>query len=141
MEIFEFDPVLYPFPLLVTKKYDSKELGEMFYVLNTAGELEERPEEFVPKSNTTARTIEVVSKKTQLRYVLVILVRTSVIGVGTIAHEAYHASNMISEPLGFMPDKAEHDEPVAYLIQWAANCIDSVLRGKIRTMSGKLYEE
>ena len=139
-QIFLFDPVLYPFPLLVTKKYDEKELAELFYVINTNNELEEKPEEFVPNPNTIARTIEVASKETHMRYILVILVRTSAIGAGTIAHEAYHAANMTAEILGFLPDKAMYDEPCAYLVQWGANCIECVLRGHPERMNGVEYK-
>lgn len=139
--IYLFDPVLYPFPLLVTKKFDPKELGDMFYVINTNNDLEHRPEEFVPNTNTTARTIEVVSKKTELRYVLIMLCRVSVIGDGTIAHESYHASNMIADVCGFLPDKVMYDEPVAYLIQWMANCVRCVLVNKPKRMKGELFTQ
>ena len=135
--IYEFDPVIYPFPLLVTKDYDAKELSELFYVVNTKNELEDAPEEFVGNPQTRARSIEVVRKDTYLRYFLILLVRPSVIKTcGTMAHEAYHATNQLAHLLGFLPEDPQEDEPCAYLLDWMANCIESVKKGHPEKMKG-----
>lgn len=138
--IYEFDPVIYPFSLLVTKDYDPKELGDLFYCVNDNNELENAPEEFVPNRRTVARTIQVADKKVCKTYILVLLYRTKIIGQGTISHESYHVVNMMSEWLGFLPKNAMEDEPGAYLIQWVSNCIDSVLRGHPEKMKGVKVE-
>lgn len=140
--IYKFDPVIYPWPLLVTKKFSPSELTELFYVVNTDDELEDADKDtFVPNPSTIARTVRVCSKKTNLQYIIVLLVRPKVIGNGTIAHEAYHFGNMIAEPLGFLPEKSTEDEPCAYLIQWGANCIASVKEGKPEVMKGEVFNE
>lgn len=140
--IYEFDPVIYPFPVLVSKKFDQNELCELFYVVNTSDEVEDADSEtFYPNRYTIARTIEVVSKNTGNRFFLILLIRPSVIGNGTITHEATHATNMIAEICGFLPEKAMNDEPTAYLAQWVANCIGAVKEGRIHAMKGELFEE
>lgn len=140
--IYKFDPVIYPFPVLVTKKFDSKELCELFYAVNTDNELQDATDDtFYPNRYTIARTVEVVSKKTHLKYFLILLVRPSVIGNGTITHESVHATNMIAEICGFLPEKAMQDEPQAYLAQWIANCVGYTKSGKPELMNGVLFEE
>lgn len=139
--IYEFDPVIYPFPLLVTKDYDSKELNELFYVVNTNNELEDAPEAFVGNPQTRARTIEVVRRDTYLRYFLILLVRPNVIKTcGTMSHEAYHATNQMAHLLGFLPERPQDDEPCAYLLDWMADCIESVKRGHPEKMKGVKVE-
>ena len=138
-KIYEFDPVVYPWRILVTKNFDPEELDELFYVVNTNNELEEPGNNFHPAGNCIARTLFVVSKNKYLRYIICLLVRPKEIGTGTMAHEAYHAANMFAEQLGFLPDKFEYDEPEAYLIQWIANCIDSVMRNKANVLKGEIW--
>ena len=140
-KIYEFNPAIYPFKLLVTKEFDSKELGDMFYVVNEDKELCESYEVFTPASRTTARTIEVSDKNEHDTYIMVILCHPKNIGVGIISHESLHVSNIVAEWLGFLPEKAMEDEPVAYLSEWVAKCINSVLKGTSNIMQGRLYKE
>lgn len=138
--IYEFDPVIYPFKLLVSKDFDPKELGDMYYCIDENDELDDDPEEFIPKSRTIARTIYVADKKNRNTDMLVLLCRPKVIGAGTICHESYHVVNIIAEWLGFLPKKSNEDEPVAYLVQWVSNCIDCVKRGHPEWMKGVKIE-
>ena len=138
--IYEFDPVIYPFKLLVSKDFDPKELGDMYYCIDENDELGDAPEEFIPKSRTIARTIYVADKKNRNTDMLVLLCRPKVIGAGTICHESYHVVNIIAEWLGFLPKKSNEDEPVAYLVQWVSNCIDCVKRGHPEWMKGVKVE-
>jgi len=137
-KIYKFDPVIYPFKLLVTKDFDSKELQDMFYCIDDETEdLIEDSKVFRPERRTVARTIQVTDKKhcSNTCY-LILLCKPKVIGVGTIAHEAIHVVNMVAEWLGFLPQKASEDEPCAYLEQWLANCIEKTLKGHPEQMSG-----
>ena len=127
--IYEFDPVIYPFKLLVSKDFDTKELGEWFYCIDDEENLIDSPEEFIPKRRTIARTIQCAPKDGSETYYLVLLYRPKVIGIGTIAHESLHIANFVGEWLGFLPKEANEDEPQAYLVQWLSNCIDMVLKG------------
>lgn len=139
--IYSFDSVIYPYPLLVTKKFESKELADTFYVVNNDDGLEDKPEDFNPGPRTIARTIEVASKQTNQGYVIILLCRPRAIGNGTIAHEAYHFANMVASACGFFPESPNEDEPTAYLLQWAANCIASVKEDKPDSMKGVIFED
>ena len=134
--IFEFDAVIYPFKLLVTKNFDPKELSDKFYVVNDHDELEDAPDSFIPSRRTIARTLQVADKKECRTSMLIMLCHSKLIAQGTVSHESFHVVNIISECLGFFPKNAMEDEPGAYLIQWVSNCIDSVLRGHPEKMNG-----
>ena len=138
--IYEFDAVIYPFKLLVTKDFEPKELSDNFYVVNDRDELEDAPNEFVPSRRTIARTLQVADKKECHSSMLILLCHPKVIGQGTISHESFHVVNIVSEWLGFFPKNAMEDEPGAYLIQWVSNCIDSVLRNRPDGMKGVKLE-
>lgn len=138
--IYEFDPVIYPFKLLVSKNFDTEELGKMFYCIDDDENLIDSPEEFVPKRRTIARTIECAPKDGSETCYLVLLCHPKVIGLGIIAHESLHIANFVGEWLGFLPKKANEDEPQAYLIQWLSNCIDMVLKGHPEKMKGVKVE-
>ena len=138
--IYEFDAVIYPFKLLVTKDFEPKELSDNFYVVNDRDELEDAPNEFVPSRRTIARTLQVADKKECHTSMLILLCHPKVIGQGTVSHESFHVVNIVSEWLGFFPKNAMEDEPGAYLIQWVSNCIDSVLRNRPDGMKGVKLE-
>ena len=138
--IYEFDAVIYPFKLLVTKDFEPKELSDNFYVVNDRDELEDAPNEFVPSRRTIARTLQVADKKECRASMLILLCHPKLIGQGTVSHESFHVVNIVSEWLGFFPKNAMEDEPGAYLIQWVSNCIDSVLRNKPDGMKGVKVE-
>jgi len=137
-KIYKFDPVIYPFKLLVTKDFDSQELQDTFYCIDDeTEELVEDPKVFWPAKRTVARTIQVTDKKSCAHTCyLILLCKPKVIGAGTIAHEAYHVVSFVSEWLGFMPKKASEDEPCAYLEQWITNCIERTLKGYPKQMDG-----
>lgn len=135
--IYTFDPVIYPWPLLVTKKFDAQELDKLFYVYDRKYELFEPKDEFHLSDAVIARTVEVHSRETNQIGIIILLNKPKEIGNGVIAHEAYHAANMIAARLGFSPENiTEDDEPCAYLLQWIANCVASVLEGKPKVMNG-----
>lgn len=137
-KIYKFDPVIYPFKLLVTKDFDSQELQDMFYCIDDeTEELIEDSKVFWPGTRTIARTIQVTDKKHRGNtYFIILLCHPKVICTGTIAHEAYHVVSFVSEWLGFLPKKASEDEPCAYLEQWLANCIERTLKGHPEYMDG-----
>ena len=138
--IYEFDPVIYPFKLLVSKDFDAKELGGMYYCIDDNENLIDAPGEFIPGRRTIARTIQCAPKDGSETYYLVLLCRPKVIGIGTLAHESLHIANLVGEWLGFLPKKANEDEPQAYLVQWISNCIDCVKRGHAEWMKGVKVE-
>lgn len=139
-KLYEFDPVIYPFKLLVSKDFEPKELGEMFYCIDDNENLIDSPEEFVPARRTIARTIQCAPKDGSKTCYLVLLCKPKLIEAGVISHESIHIANFVGEWLGFLPKKANEDEPQAYLVQWISNCIASVKQGHPEWMKGGYYE-
>lgn len=95
--IYEFDPVIYPFKLLVSKDFDTKELGDMYYCVDDEENLIDSPGEFIPNRRTIARTIQCAPKDGSETFYLVLLYRPKVIGVGTMSHESLHIANFVGE--------------------------------------------
>ena len=134
--IYEFDPVIYPFKLLVSKDFDAKELGDMFYCVDDDENLIDSPGEFIPGRRTIARTIQCAPKDGSETCYMVLLYQPKFIGTGILAHESLHIANFVGEWLGFLPKKASEDEQQAYLVQWISNCIECVLKGRPEHMKG-----
>ena len=139
-KIYEFDPVLYPFPILVTKDFDKEELKSIYKTLDSDYKEVSITDEFDAQETTTATVFTVIDSKSGLRYYLVLLYRPEVIGAGTAAHEAVHLANAYLQYLGFSSPASYNDEPYAYFVQWVTNCIWSVLNDEPDKMKGKLYE-
>ena len=142
-KIWKFDPVIYPFPLLVCKYISGvtdKELKDKFYVIGDNDEQQEATEEdFKGNPTTCARTIQVIDKSNDAVSLLIILFNPNLIDDGTVAHEAFHFATMMGDWLGFPKVDFKNDEPYAYLIQWVTNCTVSVLRNTPKQMEGELY--
>lgn len=139
-KIYEFDPVLYPFPIHVTKDFDVEELKSIYNVLDTSDNEVPITDEFDAQSTTNARVVNVVDAQSGQLYYLVLLFRPKNIGAGCSAHEAVHIANAYLQYLGFHSPTAYNDEPYAYFVQWATNCIWSVLIDKTNGMKGKLLD-
>lgn len=136
-KIYEFDPVLYPFPIHVTKDFVKEELKEKYKVLNDS---EEEPigDNLEVPSTTTARTMQVVEVESGHIAYLVCLFRPEDVGAGIAAHEADHIANAYLQDLGFALPMPWNDEPHAYFVQWVTNCIWSVLMDETEKMKGKI---
>lgn len=137
-KIYEFDPVLYPFPIHVTKDFDKEELKSIYKAWDS--EEKEVPIDLDVPSTTTARTIQVVDTDTGNLFYLVCLFHPEDVGVGIASHEADHIANAYLQDLGFAAPTPWNDEPHAYFVQWVTNCIWSVLIDETDKMKGKLYE-
>lgn len=92
-KIYEFDPVIYPFPIHVTKDFDKEELKSIYKALDSEGKEEPITDEFDAQETTTARVVTVVDAKSGKMYYIVLLNQPEVIGAGTAAHEAVHLAN------------------------------------------------
>ena len=138
--IYEFDPVVYPFPLLVCKYITgatAKELSERFNQVvdrRTVSALTE--DDLLAFPTLTAKTVLVTDKVTDEMKYLVILYRPKKIRWGVVSHESLHVLNMLADWLGFRPPAVCEDEPHAYFIEWVANCIGSVIDGHPEIMKG-----
>lgn len=143
-KIWKFDPVIYPFPLLICKyipEVSLRELKDRFFVLDDSGEnaQEATDEDFTGKPTTCSRTIQVIDKVNGQVCILIIFFHPELAKDGTKAHEALHFATMLGDWLGFPKVDYRNDEPYAYIVQWVANCMGCVLRGKPNQMNGELY--
>lgn len=139
-KLFEFDMVIYPFPVLVSKDFDWKELEENFWIVTDENTCEDFNGRLEPTAVKCAHTCEVVAKSDEQMYYMILLYRTEDIGVGTAAHEAGHVSTFLGHRLGFEDRNFKNDEPYAYVDQFVANCINSVMKDEPKEMNGKLYK-
>ena len=144
-KLYEFDPVVYPFPLIVCKyisKVTAKEISERYNGVMSRTQMATFDEDELRGYPTlTAKTLCVVDKKTEFMKYMVILYRPKKIRYGVIAHEDLHVVTLLCDWLGIRPPQQSDDEPHAYLIQWVANCIGSVLDGRPEVMKGKLLNQ
>ena len=139
--IYEFDPVIYPTRLWVCKKPCTEDVSELFYPFNNDGEIVDSfcgTFEYV--SGKYANTMIVGNKKSLMRGCLVSIFLPGGCGAGVCAHEALHYIAYLSEQFDIHLGGFDNSEPLAYLEQWATNCIDSVLRGRPEKMKGVKVE-
>lgn len=142
--IYEFDPVIYPFPLLVCKYVPGATAAEIAgrfnRVLNRKSVAYFDEDELMATPTLKARTLCVVDKESEEMKYLIVLYRPKEIRWGIVSHEALHVVTMICDWLGIPPPEQRNDEPHAYFIQWVANCIGSVLDGHPGIMKGVKVE-
>ena len=142
--IYEFDPVIYPFPLLVCKYIPGVTPNEIVERFNAV--VDQRtlkvldPDEIRAYPALTAKSVFLARKDNDNMYYMVILYKPKKIRWGTVAHESLHIVTMVSDFLGMKQPTASNDEPHAYLAGWCANCIGSVLDGHPEIMKGVKVE-
>lgn len=83
-----------------------------------------------------ANTLIVGNKKSQMRGCLVSIFVPGSCRAGICSHEALHYIAYLSEQFDIPLGGFDTSEPLAYLEQWATNCIDSVLKGHPERMNG-----
>lgn len=137
--IYEFDPVIYPFPLLVTKRFDVEEMKEKYRFVNAENKIVPITDELDTDGTVTARLLNIVDKDDKMYYML-ILFRPKAIGCGICTHEAVHCANAYLQYLGNSPAKAYDDEVYAYFAGWVGNCMWSVLVNQPEEMKGVKVE-
>ena len=138
-KIYQFDPAIYPFPLLVTKDFDEEEMKKTFLYVNAHEQLVECTDEFTANGVVTARVLCVADRETQHMYFMVLIFRPKTARNGIITHEAIHMANAYLQYLGVAPARAWDDEEYAYFGGWIANCVWSVRDGHPELMKGVLY--
>lgn len=137
-KIYEFDPVLYPFPIRVTKDFEIDELKKTYMALDSSDNEVPVTDEFDVQETTVARVVTVVDSMSGKMCYIVLLCKPDNIGAGNAAHEAVHLANAYLQYLGFGSPAAYNDEPYAYFVQWVTNCIWSVLVDRAEEMKGSL---
>ena len=128
LKIHQFNPTIYPRKLWVIKGGSVENIQEAFLEPNG----DEIILNFENYNYPAATTLKVRQKGTDLLGVLVWLM-SSKIDVQIIAHESVHVASCIFDDtgmtLGFDGGKDEH---FAYLVGFAADCINQVVTGRFR---------
>lgn len=138
--IYEFDPVIYPIRLWVSKKPNVEFVSSLFYPCNNDGEVVADFDGAFSGIGVSMSTVLVVLKKSSQRGCLVAILWPNVCGAGVCSHEALHFVAYVAGDLGIKLGDFEYSEPLAYLEQWATNCIWSVLTGHPEKMKGVKVE-
>ena len=139
--IYEFDPVIYPTRLWISKKPLVEDVAELFFPFDNNGDMVDSfGEVFDYDAGKYANTLIVGSKKNRMRGCLVSIFLPRECGAGICSHEALHYVAYLSEQFDIPLGGFDKSEPLAYLEQWATNCIDSVLRDHPEKMKGVKVE-
>lgn len=118
-EIYEFDPVIYPYKLWVVIGKTPNAIAEQFneYTGNTI--------EFIESDTKMMEAFTMpVIKKDNSSYGVVIFFRSKKsMSYGLVAHESSHAAKYLFEHIN--ADMEVH-EPFEYVIGWMAKCCEKV---------------
>lgn len=129
--IYEFNPVIYPTRLWIAILPDFKDVEKEFYFLDDDGEIVYNArEEFDSHVNAIATTFAVKHKESGWMGSLVVVWRKRQCTTGIYAHEATHVYDWLDKEIGLGCQDYGHDEPKAYYVQWVANCIEDVIKGR-----------
>lgn len=122
-EVFEFDPVIYPFKFWVARNGTKADVKDMF----VDAEHEELMITDAEIRRSAALTFEpVIAVSDGQRGALTWLHTPERCTAGTVAHESDHAANAVFEFIGARVDPT-NDEPHAYLVGFFADAIEEVL--------------
>lgn len=139
--IYEFNPVIYPTRLWVYKKPKVEDVSALFYPFNNDGEqVDSFGDVFDYCFGKYANTLIVGNKESRMRGCLVSIFLPSECGAGVCSHEALHYVAYLSEQFDIPLGDFNTSEPLAYLEQWATNCINMVLIGHPERMNGVKLE-
>lgn len=131
-KIHEFNPLIYPTRIWVGIDIPESTISEKFYGL---GDNDERID--ITDGSLNYNRFQIASchpvgdKESGWRGILLNIRRPKFMTTGVIAHEAEHIVCWICEQFGIQSATFDDSEPRAYLIQWVADCIDKVKRGKV----------
>jgi hypothetical protein len=140
-KIYEFDPVIYPFQILISRDWDVKELIDRFYEICEGDVLAECAEDtFVPNRCTTARSLHLCEKTTKRVFYMILIMQPKIVKYGIITHESFHIANAYLQYLGLSAPKAWDDEAYAYFGGWLASCIWATRNNEPEKMNGVLFK-
>lgn len=124
MQVFKYNPVLYPVKLHILKLTDVSEITNVYYKLNKKPLIIAEMDSLVEMC-----VIEPVREiESKLVCILVLILDESKIPVSSIAHEATHVARLLWSHLGESDVSMEAD---AYLVGWVAQCISDSLNNEI----------
>lgn len=126
VQFHQFDPIIYPRKLWVGITNNCNTIREQFNY-----EYENELEDVIEKS--TAFVFPCTHKESDKLGVCVIFLNRENMDTKTIAHESVHiASQIFSDCNMTMGFDDGNDEHFAYLVGWAADCINQVKTGKFK---------
>lgn len=126
--IHQFDPTIYPRKLWVIKSGSVNDILDAF----TEPDGEEINLVIYTGKESSAMTIKVIHKESRCYGVLVWLCDGKA-NIENVAHEAVHVASCIFDDLGMtMGFDGGKDEHFAYLVGFAADCINQVRTNKFR---------
>ena len=129
MNIFEFDPHIYPRKLWIAVDVTTEDLITMF------------DEDGIENTDDCYATTYIVQQKTpSFKGILVRFENLASMTTGNIAHESIHAAWDILHQIGSRADYI-NQEPFAYLAGWVARCCDEVKNSLQNDLSRKYEKE
>lgn len=133
-KIHEFNPQIYPLRVWVVIKPQFEDINKMFYSYDTNDNILEFEESWFNDINNSAcaTCYPVCAKEDGQKGMLVVIRNLKSMDVGTITHEAFHIVDYVCDLFGIKGFNFDDGEARAYLGGWCANCIDSVLKGKVK---------
>lgn len=123
MEIYEFNPVIYPYKLWIVLDKDPRVIQDEFD--EYSGKPIERIEEDTMMSE--AFTMPVMKKGDRKFGVTIFFRSKRSMQFELVSHESSHAAKYLFEHVG--ADIAPH-EPFEYVVGWISSCIGRVKAGK-----------
>lgn len=139
-EVYEFDPVIYPTRLWVCKRPRVEDIEPLFYPFDNNGEMVDDFGDVFAGSGKFANTLIVGSKRDRIRGCLVSILQPGGCGPGVCSHEAMHFIAYCGDVFGIPLGDFDTSEPLAYLEQWATNCIWCALVGEPGKMKGVILK-
>lgn len=136
-KIHEFDTVIYPFRLWVMSNPTKDFLKENFFCMNpsTKGYWDFEDNDIPSSKICYAVTVPVKNKKSKKNGALVMLLDTKGFNIAIAADVASHICDIFTDLMDLIGDRRQmfiNGEPRAYIVQWAADCINKVKNNKIK---------
>ena len=132
-KIHEFYPLIYPFKLWVVINPKLDDVKDRFYTYDTNDNLHDFDNTCFMNVGDIAMTCYPVCEKNSWWKGIVLFIRDKkAVDVGGIAHESSHIVDYMCDRFGIKGFTFDDGEARAYLVGWAANCIDSVIKGKVK---------
>lgn len=135
-KIYEFNPVIYPFRLYVAVDMTNKDIldGFNYFDIDKCEVIEFTESDLRVKESNVSTCLPVTNKENDDIGVLLRIHRKKDFDIGFISHEANHICDFACEHLGIYHKGFYKGEAASYLVQWIANCINSVKRNKVKTI-------
>lgn len=127
--------MVYPFRLWVIKKPTNSDVKDNFWGITYEYDTYDIDDEILDRQHKKANAwVLPVSKKEGKRFgALVCLENTREMTVGKIAHEASHVVDWVCEHIDLKGFSYAEGEARAYLTGWVADCINDVLKRKVKS--------